>query len=309
MNERDDRELQRHLSGDSDVRRAYRSLPADSPPAALDDAILAAAHEEARRPVRPRWFVPVSVAATILLGVGLTWQQTRLVAPPMHDGPVSDSAPLPQADAGPARGDEALVGRLADPARVATEHDLERLEAAAPREATMSRRESRSDIVQKNADYAPPTPPAAPEVAAERMRQALPAASAPAPVAPAHDAAREAESAALRDALQSRVYVMDAPAMKSEAETAGTAAPAPSTAVAADGTFAQSAPARASSLEEITLAAATVPEGDDEAAERLEEIRELHEKGQRLEAWRRFRIFMKEFPDYEIPEDFPYRRR
>lgn len=52
---------------DERVSAAYRGLGREAPPAGLDAAILAAA----RRP-RRRWAVPVSIAAVVVLAVGVT---------------------------------------------------------------------------------------------------------------------------------------------------------------------------------------------------------------------------------------------
>jgi hypothetical protein len=52
---------------DKEVTQAYRALGAEEPPRALDEAILAAAR---RRPAR--WGVPLSVAAVVVLAVGVT---------------------------------------------------------------------------------------------------------------------------------------------------------------------------------------------------------------------------------------------
>ncbi len=65
---------------DDAVSRRYRELPAEEPPRALDEAILAASRRAAdARPAplvaptgRRRWYVPLAAAAVIVLAVGLT---------------------------------------------------------------------------------------------------------------------------------------------------------------------------------------------------------------------------------------------
>ena len=52
---------------DDKVTRAYRALGGEEPPRALDEAILAAS----RRP-QNRWRVPLSIAAVLVLAVGVT---------------------------------------------------------------------------------------------------------------------------------------------------------------------------------------------------------------------------------------------
>ncbi|MFC4160880.1 hypothetical protein [Chitinimonas lacunae] len=85
---------------DREVRAAFRQLD-DQPPAALDAAILAAAHEavaaNARNkvvalPQRRRWLAPVGLAASLLLAVGIVFQLDFQPRPE-----TSAMEPLPQA--------------------------------------------------------------------------------------------------------------------------------------------------------------------------------------------------------------------
>jgi hypothetical protein len=73
-----DRALEEYLKNDSELSRAYKEAAGEKPPAALDAAIL----EEARRavdhggrvargPFARTWLVPASLAAVLLLTVGL----------------------------------------------------------------------------------------------------------------------------------------------------------------------------------------------------------------------------------------------
>ena len=58
---------------DAELTALYRAAPAEEPPAALDDAIRAAARREVRAgpasadATRRRWYVPVSIAAVVVL--------------------------------------------------------------------------------------------------------------------------------------------------------------------------------------------------------------------------------------------------
>lgn len=52
---------------DTRVSESYRALGREEPPRALDESILAAARRR-----RPRWAVPVSIAAVVVLAVGVT---------------------------------------------------------------------------------------------------------------------------------------------------------------------------------------------------------------------------------------------
>src|SRR5947207_3257194 len=59
--------------GDDKLNKAYRELGAEEPGDALDQAIVAAAHRAvAPRSATQRWAVPVSVAAVLVLAVGVT---------------------------------------------------------------------------------------------------------------------------------------------------------------------------------------------------------------------------------------------
>jgi len=93
---------------DARVSAHYRALGREEPPAALDAEILAAA----RRP-RARWAVPVSVAAVVVLAVGVTLrlqleersgaEQVALSPRVMQaPAPAPEAAPPPRRDAAPA---------------------------------------------------------------------------------------------------------------------------------------------------------------------------------------------------------------
>lgn len=72
------RGFDRYLQGDSGLSKLYKDTATEQPPAELDAAILARARDEAvRRPRRGHgpfarsWFIPASVAAVLVLAVGL----------------------------------------------------------------------------------------------------------------------------------------------------------------------------------------------------------------------------------------------
>ena len=77
--------------GDDKVTRRYRELPAEEPPAALDAAIRDAAHRAvAPKSGAQRWAVPVSLAAVLVLAVGVTLRMQQEVpgietAPPQNE--------------------------------------------------------------------------------------------------------------------------------------------------------------------------------------------------------------------------------
>ena len=65
MNERDD-----------ELLRRYRELPRETPPPSLDASILAASRRPVRRPMA-RWAAPFSVAAVLVLALGLVLKVQR----------------------------------------------------------------------------------------------------------------------------------------------------------------------------------------------------------------------------------------
>ncbi len=73
-----DRALEEYLKNDSELSRAYKEAAGEKPPAALDAAILQEARHAvdhggrvARGPFARTWLVPASLAAVLLLTVGL----------------------------------------------------------------------------------------------------------------------------------------------------------------------------------------------------------------------------------------------
>ncbi|HSN20479.1 MAG TPA: hypothetical protein VLS49_07375, partial [Usitatibacter sp.] len=58
---------------DDKLERAYRSLAREEPPRALDEAILAAARRAVARPsLARRWGIPASIAAMLVIAIGVT---------------------------------------------------------------------------------------------------------------------------------------------------------------------------------------------------------------------------------------------
>lgn len=73
-----DRTLDHYLQGDSTLSKIYKGATSETPPSELDAAILAKAHHVAeahalvrRRQVLQRWMIPVSLAAALILTIGL----------------------------------------------------------------------------------------------------------------------------------------------------------------------------------------------------------------------------------------------
>lgn len=95
---KDDRLLDEYLRGDSPLSRVYRETGKEEPPAHVDAAILAQAKAAitTHRGGKPRWLMPLSLAATVVLSVGVVLlmskqgvspvpTETPSVAPPVTD--------------------------------------------------------------------------------------------------------------------------------------------------------------------------------------------------------------------------------
>src|SRR5689334_11128297 len=110
---------------DDKLRRAYRDLGREEPPAAIDAAIL----ERARERVAPRrkasWMVPVSIAAVLVLGIGVSLRmqleqpgiESSVPASPPESPAPAAIAPPPGAAPAPAEAarDSAATSREATP--------------------------------------------------------------------------------------------------------------------------------------------------------------------------------------------------
>jgi hypothetical protein len=242
---------------DEKLARAYRALGAQEPPRALDDAILAAAR---RRPAR--WRVPLSVAAVVVLAVGVTLRMLP------HE-PGAESVALapqvmetPRPASPPAEPGAATAPGAADVAR-APERRAARNEPGATASAGTSKKDQ-----------------ALAEVAGARARGETQAArQAGAPPAAAAEAAR-------RDAAMAGA--------KEQAAERAPAAPAPAAAPAADAPAADAAAPRA--LGAAKLAEPATPEAW------LERIAELKKQGREREAEESLAEFKKRYPGYKIPE-------
>ncbi len=261
---------------DDRVSSAYRELPGEGPPPALDAAIQAAARRAvgARPGGARRWQVPVSIAAVLALAIGVSLQVER-EKPVVADGtPVpSGSAeyPVPQAateSAEPAPREEARALQK----RAAPVPEAKRVAPVAPRtEAPPPPRAEPS-----------PSPPAAQSLAVP-MPASPQAAAAPAP-APAPAPATFAPAPA-------NVAVPPATAGAAATADAVRAAPAPPM-------RAKKELAREATMQEKAMAdALETPE------RRLERIADLRGKGLHEEADRALAEFRRAYPDYRISEE------
>lgn len=120
---------------DAQVSGAYRALGRDEPPAALDVSILAASRRH-----RSRWAVPVSVAAVVVLAVGVTLrgqlEQPKTVdevvlAPKVMQAPQAGKVAPVQESAAPAPAQQPALRKRAAPAAPAAANSFS-ADAAAP---------------------------------------------------------------------------------------------------------------------------------------------------------------------------------
>lgn len=269
--------------GDKLARR-YRELAREEPPAALDARILAAARSgsdpksKARGPAA-RWMGPVSIAAVLVLGIGVSLRmqlETPGIETSIPSSPPSEystpPAPEPPAPPAPAQA----------PARADSAMPAVKPQTAAGPEVPTRRFE------------APPSPKAL------RKERAV--------EEPAHaEATRNAAQEPVPNPFTDAPVTMQAPVPVSPPMTSlGAAVPPPQEA----GRMApQSAPLRAkregvaadaASGARESRAAAAVPDPDPQRE--LERIATLRASGQHAEADRALEALRRRHPDFRIPE-------
>ena len=152
---------------DDALARRYRASAREEPPAALDATIVAAARRAVARPRSSRWAVPVSIAAVLMLAVGVSIEMQRNepgieTAPPARsatDHVAPKGEPIPPAPALPPAAKEP-VG--AD-ANVAPQRSLEK---------AVDETQARRAKVQ-SAPVAPPAPVSPSAAAAPAARAAV----------------------------------------------------------------------------------------------------------------------------------------
>lgn len=142
--------------GETELQRLYRDSARELPPPALDARILAAARDAvetppAHRRVLRRWTVPLSVAAVVMLSVGVVLRLT-------HEGAFEDptsfsTAPaIPAPPSEPAVREEAAPPVPASPARQAPAAKTKRERAEAKRDMRSLRdAETAGDVAPQSA--------------------------------------------------------------------------------------------------------------------------------------------------------------
>lgn len=298
---------------DDDVRARYRALATEEPPAAIDDAIRAAARRAVssapgavRKRAAPRWAVPASIAAVLMLSFGVVMQmqteapktelEMRAGSPPVFSQPPTAMAPIEQ-EVKPEelkRAAPADKARTPEPAkRVPQEKLAEKKDTRAPEpQAFRAERPAlaKEVTIQSSPSVpaaAPPAPP--PPQPVPQPKAFADAAPVTAPAAPAAAAA----PAPARDAMAERNV---APARRDEAAgSLGFTARAKT-----ESPVAQRAQAGS------PMAAATAERSEpwpDTPEKKLERIEALRKAGRDREADEAIARFRREHPDYRIPED------
>lgn len=262
---------------DDELKRRYRALATEEPSAVIDAAILA--HSRRRRPWIARYAGPVSIAAVLVLGIGVSLRM-QLEQPgvetsvPDTQAPQSSSGGAPTAPApAPMSKDEARRDAFV-PSPPETMLPQKK-KADAPREL---KERVATPAMEANVARAP-APAPAPEPKLSIAPQSTTSAIVTTPPPPA--------AAAPPPAPQGRLYAdeMRPPARaKQEAEN-DRAAPRSADAVAGVG---------ARALEKSIV--------ETDPARELERIAKLREAGQHAEADKALLEFRKRFPDFRIPD-------
>ncbi|MFK8015812.1 MAG: hypothetical protein AB8G17_10265 [Gammaproteobacteria bacterium] len=339
MSRQEDQELQRFFDREHAVRDAYDRLPKDEPPAALDAAILGAAREEAKRPVRPRWLVPMSLAATVVLGVGLS---TRQLETPMQS--VSDvnrdavtyedsSFEVSVGASSPAVEPEATRQAVARaPAPRPSVEELIRpspMEDTDVRQARIDTDQLRERALKKTQSFTPPTLEAPPMLEAPSMAASADVAEAEfAPVPPAEhevqDAVARNESRLLQvKRVERPIATVQAIEFQLNrlAEITGQQQAAAQEKIARSDDAAAAPESASTPIVSFEVMQGIAHDADTDSArhlgaanvqllsnELLRNIEQLHQDGQGDEAQALFDRLITIYPQIELPDDFPFER-
>jgi hypothetical protein len=275
---------------DDKLSRRYRELAREEPSASLDAAILAAARRSVGAGPRSRksnWMVPTSIAAVLMLGIGVSLRM-QLEEPGVEtSAPSASSAEYPVPSSEPAQ---------------AAKMDAPASAAAPPVPAAKAKPESKALARQ---DAAPREEEARAAAAEREVAKPL-----------AKEAARPAEpsAGARKDAAEPNPFA-DAPIAMQPAVPASPPAvalsrPAPAReSTTAAGAAAQTAPAPRAKREAVAADNAVAPGSralgavaDADPARELERIAKLREAARHEEADRALAEFRRRHPDYRIPE-------
>jgi hypothetical protein len=262
---------------DDKLRRAYRQLAREEPSALIDAAILAQAR--ARRPSRfGRWVGPVSIAAVLVLGIGVSLRM-QLEQPGVETSVPGGSPdyPMPQSAA-----PEAPPAEPAPP-------------PAPPKPAPEKKEQFRLDRAPATAAKPAAPPPALsspPVVSSPPPVLSSPAATVPAPAA-APAFVPEPPRAAEKERAGATPAELGAAAAPQSRASSAAQAPVPRAKLE------ESMRDSAGALQKKSLNAM---EADADPARELERIAGLRVAGRHAEADKALEEFRKRHPDFRIPE-------
>ena len=296
---------------DDRLRRSYRDLAREEPPPALDAAILAAARASARPRARNRWAGPLSIAAVLVLGLGISLRM-QVEQPGIETS--LPSSPAPSEYSAPPSADVASSETAAKEAQpqvkskdIASEKIVAK-ESAAPQESpgvklsrTTPAEEQRREATGRTREQ--DSPPLAmlekkrnePPVVESARVEAKPFADAPAPAQSPPQA--QASPSTPPPAAAAAPAPRESPPIGASMPAARAPAPANLGASAVS-----PAPLRAKREAAAAVAQdAAKPDADDRITE-LERIARLRADGREAEADKALEEFRRRNPDYRIPE-------
>ena len=266
---------------DDKLSRSYRGLAREEPPAALDAAILAAARESVRPRARNRWTGPVSIAAVLVLGLGVSLRMQT------EQPGIETSAPPPSASSA-----EYPVASSTDTA--APEASAKDSQPEAARAGAV---EAPASPAEKNVASTPPVSPQAP--GAKLLRD---------PVSPPEARAKEQASPPPEAPAKKRLDQPATEAARAEAKpfveppTPAVAPMSPAAPAPPASPPASLAPLRAKRESAAGVAQDSAKADADERVAELERIARLRRDGRDAEADKALEEFRRRHPDYRIPD-------
>ncbi len=300
------------LPRDEALSRAWAQVSRDEPPAALDDAIRAAARQAAQAGPRPagasafsRWRVPVSVAAVLVISATVTLlvaEREAHLPGEAQEAPVQPAAPQPAAEAEPAAEPESAMREtgVGSAARVPVEKRrvAPAKGGAEPAPADADGALNDAPVRSDEFDSGLPATDAGPAESPVRRDASAPvAAEAPTPtVKDSLELKKESMRKSAAQANGSRAE--EGPRRRALAQPGRVQEPASSSPAAAP---APAAKAAAAPAPEASLS--TQQESGLEPEAWLERIVELRKTGELEEAARSLERFRRRYPDYPLPPE------
>ena len=291
---------------DDKVNAAYRALGREEPPSALDARILAASREAlVRRSPSQRWAAPVSIAAVLVLALGVTLRMQQ--EQPGIESPDMDATRPQQRQAAPAAPPAAAPADAVTSKDSVAERFDEKLAAtpakpmqqrAAPAEEARAKKKA---VMQDSAVVQQPVPEAKRDRSeadfrdqprAESERKDLGVRNSASSLAKEANVAAEPPAVAAAAAPSPQPKLQSAPAAQSI--TQGATPPPPAAARA----FAPEPPARLKREANVAADAQAI----DEPTRELEAIAKLRAEGRHEDADKALAEFRRKRPDYRIAD-------